>query len=158
MKRSSRNIADAVSVSILRRYHGHHAGYRSGLCHRQLDWRFVNGKYLSCFAYITGAVVNFAIPSAGGEFAVWPQCHPGGAGSRCRHAGRNGDRHDSQSILSVAYGESSEQYAATILSADGIAGHGSWHPQQPDPVMAGLVIPTLLFIVVQLLMVVYWPI
>ncbi|NHF59468.1 short-chain fatty acid transporter [Flavobacteriaceae bacterium TP-CH-4] len=110
------------------------------------------------YAYLTGGMVNFAIPSAGGEFAV---VGPGiieavkeiGAGLPEKQV----TAMISRASLSIAYGESLSNmlqpfYLLLVIPimAKGVNIH-------PRDVMGYLLIPFLLFFVIQSLLVVFMP-
>jgi short-chain fatty acids transporter len=110
------------------------------------------------FAYITGGIVNFAIPSAGGEFAV--------VGPSIIYAIKDiGAGLPAQEIssmiarasLSVSYGESLTNLLQPfyLLLVFPIMGAGI--KIQARDVMGYLVIPFLIFFVIQSILVTYMP-
>jgi short-chain fatty acids transporter len=110
------------------------------------------------FAYITGGIVNFAIPSAGGEFAV--------VGPSIINAIKNiGAGLPPQEIsamiarasLSVAYGESLTNLLQPFFLLLVFPIMGAGIKIQARDVMGYLVIPFLIFFVIQSILVTYMP-
>ncbi len=111
------------------------------------------------YAYITGGLVNFAIPSAGGEFAVvGPSIIEAvkTLGSELPIAETN--QMIARSSLAIAYGEtlSNMMQPFFLLLVMPIMAAGT--KLQARDVMGYLVIPVVLFFVIQLLMVMFIPI
>ncbi|VAV85274.1 Short-chain fatty acids transporter [hydrothermal vent metagenome] len=110
------------------------------------------------YAYITGAIVNFAIPSAGGEFAVvGPSII-----NAVKEIGAGLPQEEinamiSRASLSVAYGESLSNLLQPfyLLLVFPIMGKGI--KIQARDVMGYLVLPFLLFFVIQVMMVTWIP-
>jgi short-chain fatty acids transporter len=110
------------------------------------------------YAYLTGAIVNFAIPSAGGEFAViGPSLI-----SAIKELGTGLSQNEitamiSRAALSVAYGESLSNMLQPfyLLIVMPIMGRGV--KLQARDVMGYLVIPFIIFLIIQSLLVVWWP-
>jgi short-chain fatty acids transporter len=110
------------------------------------------------FAYLTGGIVNFAIPSAGGEFAViGPSLINAvielGAGLPESEV----TAMISRASLSAAYGESLSNMLQPffLLIIFPIMGKGI--KLQSRDVMGYLVIPFIIFFMIESLLVVYWP-
>ena len=110
------------------------------------------------FAYLTGGIINFAIPSAGGEFAViGPSLINAvtelGAGLPPSKI----TAMISRASLSAAYGESLSNMLQPfyLLIVMPIMGKGV--KLQARDVMGYLVLPFLIFFILQSLLVVYWP-
>ncbi|WP_339924569.1 TIGR00366 family protein [uncultured Cyclobacterium sp.] len=110
------------------------------------------------YAYLTGAIVNFAIPSAGGEFAViGPSII-----NAIKELGAGLPENEitamiSRASLSVAYGESLSNllqpfYLLVVLP---IMGNGV--NIQARDVMGYMVIPFIILFILQSLLVVLWP-
>jgi short-chain fatty acids transporter len=110
------------------------------------------------FAYLIGGIVNFAIPSAGGEFAVIGP-------SLINAITEIGTGLPQEKItamiarasLSTAYGESLSNmlqpfYLLIVLPIMGIG-----VKLQARDIMGYLVIPFLIFFIIQSLLIVYWP-
>ncbi len=110
------------------------------------------------YAYLTGGIVNFAIPSAGGEFAViGPSLI-----NAIKELGAGLPQNEitamiSRASLSVAYGESLSNMLQPfyLLIVMPIMGKGV--KLQARDVMGYLVIPFFIFFIIQSLMVVWWP-
>jgi short-chain fatty acids transporter len=110
------------------------------------------------FAYLTGGIVNFAIPSAGGEFAViGPSLI-----NAVRELGAGLPESEvtamiSRASLSAAYGESLSNMLQPffLLIIFPIMGKGI--KLQARDVMGYLVLPFIIFFIIQSLLVVYWP-
>lgn len=110
------------------------------------------------FAYLTGGIVNFAIPSAGGEFAViGPSLI-----NAVTQLGAGLPESEitamiSRTSLSAAYGESLSNMLQPfyLLIVMPIMGHGI--KLQARDIMGYLVLPFIIFFILQSLLVVYWP-
>ena len=110
------------------------------------------------FAYLTGGIVNFAIPSAGGEFAViGPSLI-----NAVRELGVGLPESEvtamiSRASLSAAYGESLSNMLQPffLLIIFPIMGKGI--KLQARDIMGYLVLPFIIFFIIQSLLVVYWP-
>ena len=110
------------------------------------------------YAYLTGAMVNFAIPSAGGEFAViGPSLI-----NTIKELGEGLSQNEitamiSRASLSVAYGESLSNMLQPfyLLIVMPIMGKGV--KLQARDVMGYLVIPFFIFFIIQSLLVVWCP-
>ena len=110
------------------------------------------------FAYLTGGIVNFAIPSAGGEFAViGPSLINAvielGAGLPETQI----TAMISRASLSAAYGESLSNMLQPFFLLIIIPIMGKGIKLQSRDVMGYLVLPFILFFIIQSLLVVYWP-
>jgi short-chain fatty acids transporter len=110
------------------------------------------------FAYITGGIVNFAIPSAGGEFAV--------VGPSIINAIKNiGAGLPAQEItamisrasLSVAYGESLTNLLQPFFLLLVFPIMGAGIKIQARDVMGYLVIPFIIFFIIQSILVIWMP-
>jgi len=111
------------------------------------------------FAYVTGGLVNFAIPSAGGEFAVVGP----GIINAVKEIGAGLPESEitsmiSRASLSVAYGESLSNMLQPfyLLIIMPIMGTGT--RLQARDIMGYLVIPFLTFFILQAILVVWMPI
>ena len=110
------------------------------------------------FAYLTGGIVNFAIPSAGGEFAVIGPSLINtvielGAGLPKSQV----IAMISRASLSAAYGESLSNMLQPFFLLIIIPIMGKGMKLQSRDVMGYLVLPFILFFIIQSLLVVYWP-
>jgi len=110
------------------------------------------------FAYLTGGIVNFAIPSAGGEFAViGPSLINAvielGAGLPETQV----TAMIARASLSAAYGESLSNMLQPFFLLIIIPIMGKGIKLQSRDVMGYLVLPFILFFIIQTLLVVYWP-
>jgi len=110
------------------------------------------------FAYLTGGIVNFAIPSAGGEFAVvGPSII-----NAVKEIGAGLPQEEvtamiSRASLSVAYGESLSNLLQPFYMLIIMPIMAAGTKLQERDVMGYLVIPFLIFFVLQAVMVLYWP-
>lgn len=110
------------------------------------------------FAYFTGGFVNFAIPSAGGEFAVvGPSII-----NAIKEIGTGLPQDEitamiARASLSVAYGESLSNMMQPFYLLIIIPIMATGTRLQARNIMGYLVIPTLLFFIIQSILVVYWP-
>lgn len=111
------------------------------------------------YAYITGGIVNFAIPSAGGEFAViGPSII-----NAINEIGAGLPQEEitamiSRASLSVAYGESLSNMLQPFFLLIVMPIMGTGVKLQARDIMGYLVLPFLIFFIIQALMVVYIPI
>jgi len=111
------------------------------------------------YAYITGGIVNFAIPSAGGEFAViGPSII-----NAIKEIGVGLPPEEitamiSRASLSVAYGESLSNMLQPFFLLIVMPIMGTGVKLQARDIMGYLVLPFLIFFIIQALMVVYIPI
>lgn len=111
------------------------------------------------YAYLTGAIVNFAIPSAGGEFAViGPSII-----NATKELGAGLPENEitamiSRASLSVAYGESLSNLLQPFYLLVIFPIMGAGIKVQARDVMGYLVIPFCVFFILQSLLVVWWPI
>ncbi len=110
------------------------------------------------YSYLTGGIINFAIPSAGGEFAV--------VGPSIIHAvqelGSGLPVNEinamiSRAALSVAYGESLTNLLQPFYLLIVLPVMGAGVKLQARDIMGYLVLPFLIFFVIQSLMVVFVP-
>ena len=111
------------------------------------------------YAYITGGVVNFAIPSAGGEFAVvGPSIIEAVKTLASELPLAETNKMIARASLSVAYGEtlSNMMQPFFLLLVMPIMAAGT--KLQARDIMGYLVIPVVLFFIIQVLMVMYIPI
>jgi short-chain fatty acids transporter len=110
------------------------------------------------FAYLTGGIVNFAIPSAGGEFAViGPSLI-----NAVRELGAGLPESEvtamiSRASLSAAYGESLSNMLQPFFLLIIFPVMGKGMKLQARDVMGYLVLPFIIFFIIQSLLVVYWP-
>jgi short-chain fatty acids transporter len=111
------------------------------------------------FAYITGGIVNFAIPSAGGEFAViGPSII-----NAVKEIGAGFPQGEitlmiSRASLSIAYGESLSNLLQPFYLLLVFPIMGSGVKIQARDVMGYLVLPFIVFFIIQSLMVTFIPI
>ncbi|MGI9550214.1 MAG: TIGR00366 family protein, partial [Aurantibacter sp.] len=110
------------------------------------------------FAYLLGGIVNFAIPSGGGEFAViGPSVIEA---VNAIGAGLPPDQlteMTARASLSIAYGESLTNLLQPFYLLLVLPVMGAGIKIQARDVMGYLVIPFILYFIVQSLMVVYMP-
>ena len=110
------------------------------------------------YAYLTGGIVNFAIPSAGGEFAViGPSLI-----NAIKELGAGLPESEiiamiSRASLSVAYGESLSNMLQPFYLLIVMPIMGTGVKLQARDVMGYLVIPFVIFFIIQSLLVVWWP-
>lgn len=110
------------------------------------------------FAYLTGGVVNFAIPSAGGEFAVvGPTILKSVMDISSGLTETQITAMISRASMSIAYGESLSNLLQPfyLLLIFPVMGKGI--KLQPRDVMGYLIIPFILFFIIQSAMVLWWP-
>jgi short-chain fatty acids transporter len=110
------------------------------------------------FAYISGAFVNFAIPSAGGEFAViGPSIIEAVKEISMTEPNSNVQAMIARASLSIAYGESMSNMLQPfyLLLVMPIMSIGT--KLQARDVVGYLFIPVILFLVVQTLMILFIP-
>ena len=111
------------------------------------------------YSYLTGGMINFAIPSAGGEFAViGPSIINAvvelGAGLPTAEI----NAMISRAAMSVAYGESLTNLLQPFYLLIVLPVMGAGVKLQARDIMGYLVLPFLIFFIIQSLMVVYIPI
>ena len=110
------------------------------------------------FAYLTGAIANFAIPSAGGEFAVvGPSII-----NAVKEIGTGFPANEvtamiSRASLSVAYGESLSNLLQPFYLLLVFPIMGSGIKIQARDVMGYLVIPFIVFFIIQSILVTWMP-
>ncbi|MGS2726625.1 short-chain fatty acid transporter [Psychroserpens sp. BH13MA-6] len=110
------------------------------------------------FAYLTGGFVNFAIPSAGGEFAVvGPSMIEAVKALGTGLPEATVTEMISRASLSVAYGESLSNMLQPFFILLVLPVMGAGVKLQARDVMGYLVLPFLCFLVLQLLMVLFIP-
>ena len=110
------------------------------------------------FAYLTGGFVNFAIPSAGGEFAVvGPTILKSVLDISVGLPETQITAMLSRASMSIAYGESLSNLLQPfyLLLIFPVMGRGI--KLQPRDVMGYLILPFLIFFIIQSIMVLYWP-
>jgi short-chain fatty acids transporter len=110
------------------------------------------------FAFLSGAVVNFAIPSAGGEFAVIGPTII----NAVQEIGATLPPDElnaliSRAVMAVAYGESLTNLMQPFFLLVIIPILGAGIKIQARDVMGFLVIPFFLYLVLQLILVTFWP-
>lgn len=111
------------------------------------------------YAYITGGIVNFAIPSAGGEFAVvGPSIINAVKDIGLGLGPEELNAMISRASLSLAYGESLTNLLQPFFLLLVFPIMGSGVKIQARDVMGYLVIPFILFFIIQSLMVIWIPI
>ncbi len=111
------------------------------------------------YAYLTGGIVNFAIPSAGGEFAVVGPSLV----NAVKEIGAGLSQEEintmiSRAAMSVAYGESLSNMMQPFYLLIVLPIMGAGIKLQARDVMGYLVVPFVLFFMIQSIMVVWWPI
>lgn len=110
------------------------------------------------YAYLAGGIVNFAIPSAGGEFAVvGPSLI-----NAIKELGKGLSQNEitamiSRASLSVAYGESLSNMLQPFFLLIVMPVMGKGTNLQARDVMGYLIIPFSIFFIIQSLLVVWWP-
>ncbi|WP_372973756.1 short-chain fatty acid transporter [Muriicola sp.] len=110
------------------------------------------------FAFLSGALVNFAIPSAGGEFAViGPSIIKAVQEIGASLPPEELNALISRAVMSVAYGESLTNLLQPFFLLVIIPVLGAGTKIQARDIMGYLVIPFLLFLVLQLAVVTLWP-
>ncbi len=110
------------------------------------------------FAFVAGGFVNFAIPSAGGEFAViGPSIIEAVKEIGAGISGANTTEMIARASLSIAYGESLSNFMQPfyLLLVFPIMGAGV--KLQPRDVIGYLFIPLVIFFILQVLLVTYMP-
>lgn len=159
MKRSSTNISGILfqypfyaGIMGIMLYTG--MGEKMGLIMAELS----SIDSYPLYAYLTGAVVNFAIPSAGGEFAViGPSLISAiqnlGAGLPAEEV----TAMISRASMAVAYGESLSNLLQPFFLLIVLPVMAKGMQIQARDVMGYLVLPFTLFFVIQILLVLYWP-
>ena len=111
------------------------------------------------FAYLTGGVVNFAIPSAGGEFAVvGPSIIEAVKGIGVGLPQAEITEMIARASLSVAYGESLSNMLQPFFILLVLPVMGAGVKLQARDIMGYLVLPFIIFFILQTLMVLYIPI
>lgn len=108
------------------------------------------------FAYITGGLVNFAIPSAGGEFAVIGPSVLEAVGYLA-NSEVQGLEMMARSAMAIAYGESLSNLLQPFFLLLVIPVMAKGIKIQARDVMGYLVIPFIAFFAVQLLVLYFWP-
>nr|WP_321237380.1 TIGR00366 family protein [uncultured Psychroserpens sp.] len=110
------------------------------------------------YAYLTGGVVNFAIPSAGGEFAVvGPSIIEAVKAIGIGLPPEQVTAMVSRASLSVAYGESLSNMLQPFFILLVLPVMGAGVKLQSRDIMGYLVLPFILFFILQTLMVLYVP-
>lgn len=111
------------------------------------------------FAYMTGGIVNFAIPSAGGEFAVvGPSIIEAVKGIGVGLPQAEITEMISRASLAVAYGESLSNMLQPFFILLVLPVMGAGVKLQARDIMGYLVLPFIIFFILQALMVLYIPI
>ncbi|WP_299335734.1 TIGR00366 family protein [uncultured Psychroserpens sp.] len=110
------------------------------------------------FAYITGGLVNFAIPSAGGEFAVvGPSIIQAVQDIATGLPQNEVTAMVSRASMSIAYGESLSNMLQPFFILLVLPVMGAGVKLQARDIMGYLVLPFVIFFVIQTLMVLYVP-
>lgn len=110
------------------------------------------------FAFLSGALVNFAIPSAGGEFAViGPSILKAVQEIGASLPPEELSALISRAVMSVAYGESLTNLLQPFFLLVIIPILGAGTKIQARDIMGYLVIPFLFFLLLQLTLVTFWP-
>lgn len=119
---------------------------------------FINTDNYAFFSYLTGGLVNFAIPSAGGEFAViGPNILNTVKDISAGLPENEVIEMLSRASLSVAYGESLSNLLQPFYLLLVLPVMASGIKIQARDIMGYLFLPFIIFFVIQSLMVVYWP-
>jgi short-chain fatty acids transporter len=146
MKRACANVyGHHLPVPVLCRHHGHHDVLRSR--HAQISLWLADGASMATLpliAQFAGAVVNFAIPSAGGEWAViGPALTETALASRpiCR---RKQQAFVARIAMAVAYGETSTNLLQPFFLLTVLPVMGAGVLVQARDVMGYLVLPFVL--------------
>ncbi|THD67833.1 short-chain fatty acid transporter [Robertkochia marina] len=108
------------------------------------------------FAYVTGGLVNFAIPSAGGEFAVIGPSVLEAVGYLA-HSEVQGLEMMARSAMAIAYGESLSNLLQPFFLLLVIPVMAKGIKIQARDVMGYLVLPFIAFFLVQILVLYFWP-
>jgi short-chain fatty acids transporter len=159
MKRSSQNIS-----GVLYQY-PFYAGIMGIMLYTGLGEQLAQqmasvatAKTYPFFAYLAGGFVNFAIPSAGGEFAVvGPSLIEAIKELGSGQSDSEITAMISRGSLSMAYGESLSNMLQPFFLLIVMPIMGKGVNLQARDIMGYLVIPFVLFFIIQSLMVVYWP-
>ena len=110
------------------------------------------------YAYLTGAVVNFAIPSAGGEFAVvGPSVIKAVTDLGAGLSEIELTKMISRASLSIAYGETITNMLQPFYLLLVMPVMGKGVKLQARDIMGYLILPFVIFFIIQSLLVVYWP-
>jgi short-chain fatty acids transporter len=110
------------------------------------------------FAYVSGGIVNFAIPSAGGEFAVIGPSVISAVNeiASCLPAQELANV-QARAVLSMAYGESLTNLLQPFFLLVIFPVMGAGIKIQARDVMGYLVLPFAVFFIIQSVMVMWWP-
>ena len=110
------------------------------------------------FAYVSGGIVNFAIPSAGGEFAVIGPSVISAVNeiASCLPAQELANV-QARAVLSMAYGESLTNLLQPFFLLVIFPVMGAGIKIQARDVMGYLVLPFVVFFLIQSAMVMWWP-
>ena len=120
---------------------------------------FANANNYAFFAYLTGGIVNFAIPSAGGEFAVvGPSMLQSVQDISSGLSQEEASYMISRASMSIAYGESLSNLLQPFFLLLVIPVMGKGVKIQARDVMGYLIIPFITFFVLQSILVVFWPV
>ena len=110
------------------------------------------------FAYLSGGIVNFAIPSAGGEFAViGPSIISAVNDIASGLPAQELANVQARAVLSMAYGESLTNMLQPFFLLVIIPVMGAGIKIQARDVMGYLVLPFVVFFLIQSAMVMWWP-
>ena len=110
------------------------------------------------FAYLSGGIVNFAIPSAGGEFAViGPSILSAVNEIASSLPAQELASVQARAVLSMAYGESLTNMLQPFFLLVIIPVMGAGIKIQARDVMGYLVLPFVVFFLIQSAMVMWWP-
>lgn len=130
----------------------------TGLAGSLADWMAAtaNPDNFQVFAYITGGVVNFAIPSAGGEFAVIGPSVLQAVGA-LSGSEEQAFQMMARSAMAIAYGESLSNLLQPFFLLLVIPVMAAGIRIQARDIMGYLVIPFAFFFLLQLLLLYFWP-
>jgi short-chain fatty acids transporter len=110
------------------------------------------------FAYLSGGIVNFAIPSAGGEFAViGPSIISAVNDIAAGLPAEELVKVQARAALSMAYGESLTNMLQPFFLLIILPVMGAGIKVQARDVMGYLVLPFLILFIIQSAMVLWWP-
>ncbi|WP_455169910.1 TIGR00366 family protein [Aegicerativicinus sediminis] len=110
------------------------------------------------YAYLTGAMVNFAIPSAGGEFAVvGPSVIKAVTEMGAGLSEIEITKMISRASLSIAYGETITNMLQPFYLLLVMPVMGKGVKLQARDIMGYLILPFVIFFIIQSLLLIYWP-
>ncbi|WP_224482890.1 short-chain fatty acid transporter [Robertkochia aurantiaca] len=132
----------------------------TGLADRfaQLLATFASQENFAGYAFVTGGLVNFAIPSAGGEFAViGPSILNAVKAMAEAQGGPSANAMIARSAMAIAYGESLSNLLQPFFLLLVIPVMAKGISIQARDIMGYLIVPFLLFFIIQFSLVMFWP-